>query len=155
MSTFYNKPSGLTKFFNSIFGWLGRRGWGPKKLVEIEVRGRKSGEPRRAAVNVLEMDRQRYLVSPRGDTEWSRNARVAGEAVIHRGKQEHVRLVELPEGERAPIIQAYLKENAMVTKREFGIEPDAPIEEFQAIAGKHPVFRIEPVTSTERTDPAA
>jgi hypothetical protein len=44
--------------------------------------------------------------------------------------------------QRAPIIQAYLKENAWVTQREFGVSPKAPIEEFQRIADRHPVFRV-------------
>ena len=47
-------------------------------------------------------------------------------------------------GERAPIIQQYLRENAWVTKREFGVDPKAPINEFEAIADKHPVFKITP-----------
>jgi len=34
----------------------------------------------------------------------------------------------------------------MVTKREFGVEPDAPIEEFQNIAERHPVFKITPAS---------
>jgi deazaflavin-dependent oxidoreductase (nitroreductase family) len=143
MSTFYNRPSRLAQISNRLFGWLAGKGLGPKKTVDLEVRGRKSGLPRRTAVNIVVFEGTRYLVAPRGDTEWSRNARAASEAVIHRGKPEQVRLADVPEAERAPIIQKYLRENALVTKREFGIEPDSPIEEFQRIAGSHPVFRIE------------
>ena len=55
-------------------------------------------------------------------------------------------LEEIPVDQRAPIIKAYLKKTAMVTKREFGIEPDAPIEEFERIADRHPVFRISPAS---------
>lgn len=144
MSTFYNRPGRLTQISNRFFGWLAGNGIGPKKTVDLEVRGRRSGLPRRTAVNLVEYDGARYLVAPRGDTEWSRNARAAGEAVIHRGKPEAVKLAEVAVAERAPVIQKYLKENALVTKREFGIEPDAPIEEFEHIAERHPVFRIEP-----------
>ncbi len=143
MSRFYNRPSRLIQFSNRLFGWLAARGVGPRKTVDLEVRGRKSGQPRRTAVNIVEVEGTRYLVAPRGDTEWSRNARAAGEGVIHRGKPESVRLSEVAEGERAPIIKKYLGENALVTKREFGIEPDAPIAEFERIASRHPVFRIE------------
>lgn len=145
MTKFYNRPSGMTKKSNSFFGWLGAHGLGPKKTVQLEVKGRKSGLPRTVAVNVVEYEGKRYLVAPRGNTEWSRNAIAAGdEAVIKRGKAENVRLVEIPVAERAPIIQKYLRENAIVTKREFGVDPKASIEVFQGIAEKHPTFRIDP-----------
>ncbi len=141
---FYNKPSGITKAMNGVMDWLGARGLGPRKLVRLEIKGRKSGQPRSVAVNELKYDGQRYLVAPRGNTEWARNARVNSDAVIKRGKPENVTLTELPTNERAPVIQAYLRENAWVTKREFGIDPKADINEFEAIADKHPVFRITP-----------
>jgi deazaflavin-dependent oxidoreductase (nitroreductase family) len=145
MPDFYNRPGRLIQLSNRLFGWLAGNGIGPKKTVDLEVRGRRSGEPRRTAVNLVEYEGARYLVAPRGNTEWSRNARAAGEAVIHRRGSEKVRLTELPAGQRAPVIQKYLEENAFVTKREFGIEPDSPLEEFERIAELHPVFRIEPV----------
>jgi deazaflavin-dependent oxidoreductase (nitroreductase family) len=142
--TIYQKPGAIARFMNSAFSWLASRGLGPRKTVTLEVKGRRSGEPRAVAVNTVDVDGQRYLVAPRGNTEWARNVRAAGgEAVIRRGKRQPVHLEELPVEQRAPIIQAYLKENALVTKREFGIEPSAPLEDFQRIAPQHPVFRIE------------
>jgi hypothetical protein len=75
-----------------------------------------------------------------------RNVRAAaGRAVLRHGKRESVSLEELPPGERAPIIQAYLKENAMATKQHFGVDPKADISEFERIAPVHPVFRITEV----------
>jgi deazaflavin-dependent oxidoreductase (nitroreductase family) len=141
---YYAKPSGFTKFMNGIFDRLGARGLGPKKLIRLTVKGRKSGEPRSVAVNEVTFDGTRYLVAPRGNTDWSRNALVNPDAVITRGKSENVMLVNVPVGERAPIIQAYLRENAWVTKREFGVDPKASIEEFERIAERHPVFRVTP-----------
>ena len=141
---FYNRPGGLVKASNGFMSWLSSHGLGPKKMVRLEVKGRKSGEPRSVAVNEVTVSGQRYLVAPRGNTEWSRNARVNPDAVITRRKSEKVTLMELPTGERAPIIQQYLRENAWVTKREFGVDPKAPINEFEAIADKHPVFKITP-----------
>ena len=143
----YQRPSKPVQIMNAFFGWLAARGLGQSKTVQLEVRGRKSGQPRRVAVNLVEFEGTRYLVAPRGNTEWVRNARAAGEAVITRRKPEHVKVADIPAGERAPIIQKYLRENAIVTKREFGIEPDAPIEEFERIAPDHPVFRITPTTA--------
>jgi deazaflavin-dependent oxidoreductase (nitroreductase family) len=142
---YYNPPTGIIKSMNGFFGWLASHGIGPRKTVEIEVRGRKSGQPRKVAVNLVEVNGKRYLVAPRGETEWVRNVRADnGLAVIRRSGAENVLLTEIPEPERPTIIQKYIGENAMVTKREFGVEPDAPIEEFQRIAGRHPVFLIEP-----------
>ena len=142
--TVYHKPSGMTKFFNRVFGSFAGIGLTPKKSVMLEVKGRRSGEPRSVPVNWVEHDGNRYLVSPRGESEWVRNVRAGGgQAVLRHGKRESVRLEELPAGERAPIIQAYLRENAMSTKQHFGIDPRSDITEFERIAPVHPVFRIE------------
>ncbi|MEK7247515.1 MAG: nitroreductase/quinone reductase family protein [Chloroflexota bacterium] len=144
MTKFYNKPSGFTKKMNSFLGWLGGRGMGPKKMVQLTIKGRKSGQPRTVAVNIVEYDGKRYLVAPRGNTEWSRNAIASGgEAVIKRGKPEDVRLVDIPVADRVPIIQKYVEETAIV-RAEFGVEPDSSDEEYQKIAEKHPTFRIDP-----------
>ncbi len=143
MTNFYNKPSGFTKKMNSFMGWLGGLGIGPKKMVQLTVTGRKSGQPRTVAVNIVEHDGKRYLVAPRGNTEWARNAIVAGgEAVIKRGKPEDVRLVDVPVAERAPIIQKYVKETAIV-RGEFGLKEDSPLDEVQKVADRHPTFRID------------
>ncbi|HEY8768457.1 MAG TPA: nitroreductase family deazaflavin-dependent oxidoreductase [Dehalococcoidia bacterium] len=144
-SKFYARPSGFTRWMNSVMGALVARGIGPKKMAQLEIKGRKSGVVRSVAVNLLNYDGRRYLVAPRGETEWVRNARAAvGEAVLRRGKPKNVTVTEIPVGERAPIIQAYLRENAWATQREFGVSPKAPINEFEAIADKHPVFKITP-----------
>jgi len=145
--TMYHKPSGLVKAMNSLVGRLASWGLIPGGTALLQVKGRRSGQTRSTAVTWVEHDGQRYLVAPRGNTEWVRNVKAAGgEAVLKHGKSDAVRLEELPVEQRAPIIQAYLKKTARVTKREFGIEPDAPIEEFQRIAPDHPVFRITTIS---------
>jgi len=145
--TMYHKPSGLVKAMNSFVGRLASWGLIPGGTALLQVKGRRSGQTRSTAVTWVEHDGQRYLVAPRGNTEWVRNVKAAGgEAVLKHGKSDAVRLEELPVEQRAPLIQAYLKKTARVTKREFGIEPDAPIEEFQRIAPDHPVFRITTIS---------
>jgi deazaflavin-dependent oxidoreductase (nitroreductase family) len=147
--TRYNKPSGPVKLMNAIIGRLAAMGMIPGDTVQLQVKGRRSGQMRSNSVTWVEHDGQRYLVAPRGNTEWVRNVQAAGgEAVIKRRKAEKVRLEEIPLEQRAPIIKAYLKKTAMVTKREFGLDPDAPIEEFEKIAPRHPVFRITPAASS-------
>ncbi|MDO8617073.1 MAG: nitroreductase/quinone reductase family protein [Dehalococcoidia bacterium] len=139
----YHKPGGLTRAMNSVLGWFASLGLTPGQMITLELKGRRSGKVRSTVVNSVEYGGQRYLVSPRGESEWVRNVRSAGGlAVIRHGKRAGVRLEEVPAGERAAIIQAYLKRNAMATKAHFGIEPDAPLPEFERIAALHPVFRI-------------
>lgn len=140
----YLKPTKLTQLFNRTAAWLAARGMMPAKTVQIEVKGRRSGEPRLAAVNYVEYEGQRYFVSTRGESEWVRNVRAAGgEVVINRGGRKRARLEELPSGETAPIIKKYLGENALATRRQFGLDPKAELPEFEAVAADHPVFRIE------------
>ena len=141
--TFYHKPTPMTRVFNGVMGWLASIGLTPSDTLTLEVKGRRSGQTRSTVVTSVEHDGQRYLVSPRGGTEWVRNVRAAGgEATLrHRGRQG-VRLEELPVDQTAPIIKAYLKKTKMATKQHFGIDPNAPIEEFESIAARHPVFRV-------------
>src|SRR5437764_14695390 len=78
-STHYQAPDWFTRnVFNRVVAALTRMGlsvWGSRVL---EVRGRKTGEARRTPVNVLALGGDRYLVAPRGQTQWVRNLRAAG-----------------------------------------------------------------------------
>ena len=141
--TFYRRPTKVTQAFNRFMSWLASLGLMPSDTITLAVKGRRSGIVRSNVVTWVKQDGERYLVSPRGESEWVRNVRAAdGEAVIrHRGRQR-VRLEEMATEERAPIIKAYLAKTAMATRAHFGVDPKAEIEEFEAIAGRHPVFRI-------------
>ena len=139
----YNKPGALTKKMNSLVGWLAARGIGPKRMVRLEHKGRVSGDIRSTAVNWTEHDGLRYLVSPRGETQWVRNVRAdGGRAVLrHGGNSETVRLEEISVEGRAAIIKQYVGDYKVV-KREFGLEPDDSIEQYDGIAANHPTFLI-------------
>jgi deazaflavin-dependent oxidoreductase (nitroreductase family) len=140
---FYHRPTKFTQRFNAFISWLASLGVTPSDTVTLEVKGRRSGRVYSNAVTWVEVDGQRYLVSPRGESEWVRNARAAGgEAVTRRRGRHQVRLEEMPVEQRAPILQAYLKKTAVATRQHFGLSRDAPLEEFERIAGRHPVFRI-------------
>ncbi len=141
--TFYRRPTKLTQVFNRLFSRLASLGLTPARTVALEVKGRRSGQVRSTVVNYLRYEGERFLVSPRGEAEWVRNVRAAGgDAAIRHGRLQRVRLAEVPAEQRAPIIKAYLGENALSTRQHFGVDPKAPIEEFEAIAARHPVFRI-------------
>ena len=105
-------------------------------LSKLSVRGRSTGRWRSVPVAVLEHDGQRYLIAPRGNTEWSRNLRAAGTARLTRGgRAEEFEAVEVPAGERPPLIEVY--------RERFGKFPTvaATFRELPDPAD-HPTFRI-------------
>jgi deazaflavin-dependent oxidoreductase (nitroreductase family) len=131
----------FNRFINGLMG-LGLSVWGSRVL---EVRGRKSGEPRRTPVNLLTVEGTRYLVAPRGETQWVRNLRAAGEGKLLLGRRsEQFSATELTdESVKAPILRAYLKRwKAEVGVFFDGVGPDSSEEEMLGAAAKHPVFRI-------------
>ena len=111
----------------------------------LEVRGRKSGEWRRTPVNPLDFEGARYLVAPRGHTQWVKNLRSSSEGRLRVGwRTEHFRAAEIPDEENAPLLRAYLKRWKWEVGVFFGgVGPDSSAEELARIAPDHPVFRVE------------
>lgn len=143
---YYKRPSWFDlHVLNVAVAALTRAGfsiWGSRIL---RVRGRSSGEWRSAPVNLLTHEGKRYLVAPRGQTQWARNLRVAGEGELLLGNRvEPFRAVEVSDGEKVPMLRAYLKNwKAEVGSFFRGVGPDSPDDEIRRIAPDHPVFRIE------------
>ena len=111
----------------------------------LEVRGRTSGEWRRTPVNPLKFEGALYLVAPRGETQWVRNLRASGEGRLRLGRSaEPFRAVEIvDEGEKAPILRAYLRRwKAEVGVFFEGVGPGSSEEQLRGIAPKHPVFLL-------------
>ena len=96
-------------------------------------------------MNLLTYDGQRYLVSPRGQTQWVRNLRAAGSGQLLLGKRvEPFQGVEIGDADKVPILSAYLKRWKMEVGQFFsGVSADSPEEELRRIAPDHPVFRVE------------
>ena len=141
----YRAPGWFTRnVFNRIVAAATRVGisvWGSRIL---EVRGRKTGETRSTPVNVLEFEGARYLVAPRGHTQWVRNIRAAGEAKLRLGgHREPIRVEEIPDADKPPLLRAYLERWKWEVGQFFGgVGPDAADEELARIAPDHPAFRI-------------
>jgi len=95
-------------------------------------------------VTWVEYDGERYLVSILGArTDWVRNSRAAkGHAVLRHGARRNVLSQEVPAAERAPIIQAWYQRTWSSTRPHLKLDPGAGVEEFERVAGAHPVFRI-------------
>jgi deazaflavin-dependent oxidoreductase (nitroreductase family) len=109
----------------------------------LEVTGRKSGRTVSLPVVLAVVDGQRYLVSMLGDNaQWVQNVRAAGgKAVLRSGGREDVRLEEVPAGQRAPILRAYLQ-RASGARPHLPVNKDATLAEFQRVAAAFPVFRV-------------
>src|SRR3569833_3394913 len=125
--------SGLTRMGVSL---LGSR--------VLYVRGRKSGEWRPTPVNLLRHESERYLVAPRGHTQWVRNMRVAGGGVLFFGCWVEVFFVtEVPDEEKPEILRAYLRRWKFEVGMFFdGVDATASDEKLLEIAPGYPVFRL-------------
>lgn len=120
---------------------LGISFWGSRIL---EVRGRKSGVWRSVPVNLLTFDGSDYLVAPRGETQWVRNLRAAGEGRLRVGKRTTTfEAVELLDAEKPRILRPYLERWKWEVGQFFeGVGPEASEEDLLGIAPNHPVFSI-------------
>lgn len=143
--TRYIAPDPFTRrVFNPLVAGLTRIGisvWGSRILG---VRGRVSGELRTTPVNVLTHDGQRYLVAPRGVTQWVRNVRAAGDCELRVGRRrEMVQVEELADADKPEILRDYLRRWKWEVGQFFdGVGPDATDAELLAIAAGYPVFRL-------------
>jgi F420H(2)-dependent quinone reductase len=143
----YRQPGWFTRnVFNRVVAFLTRRGvsvWGSRVL---EVRGRTTGEPRRTPVNLLTLDGRQYLVSPRGEGQWVRNARAAGGrvATLLGDRREEWVAHELAGPDKVRVLRAYLRRwKAEVGVFFDGVSADSSDEELAAIADRHPAFALE------------
>jgi len=141
----YVRPDWFTtNVFNRIVAVLTRLGLSVYGSRVLAVRGRTSGEWRTTPVNLLEYQGERYLVAPRGVTQWVRNIRASGEGELRVGwRREPIRVVELSDAEKPDLLRAYLRRWRFEVGTFFqGVGPDASEEDLRRIAPGYPVFRI-------------
>src|SRR5215217_6363400 len=103
----YLAPDAFTRrVFNPIVARLTRWGISVKGSRILEVRGRSSGTTRSTVVNLLTVDGVRYLVAPRGETQWVRNVRAdGGRGVLRLGRRsEAITATELPDDAKRPVL---------------------------------------------------
>jgi deazaflavin-dependent oxidoreductase (nitroreductase family) len=146
----YQRPGWFTKqVFNRVVAGLTRLGVSVAGSRVLEVRGRSSGEPRRTPVNVLSFEGRRYLVAPRGHTQWVRNLRASGSGRLLVGRRaEDFRAVELSDAEKPALLRAYLERWKWEVGQFFGgVGPEATEDKLRRIAPDHPVFRLEEPTA--------
>ena len=141
----YLAPDGFTRrVFNPIVAGLTKSGLSLFGSRVLEVRGRVSGEWRAVPVNPLELDGRRYLVAPRGHTQWVRNLRAVGSGQLRKGrKRTTFTAIELADVDKAPIIRAYLQKWEFEVGKFFDdITKESTDAELLDAAPGFPVFEI-------------
>ncbi|MBF6219087.1 nitroreductase family deazaflavin-dependent oxidoreductase [Nocardia abscessus] len=145
LGTRYVGPAGFDAIFNRIANLLPKLGISVMGSRLLAVRGRKSGEWRTTMVNVMvREDGERFLVAPRGHTQWVRNLRAAGEGELRLGrKAETFTATEVADADKVPLLRLYLRKWGWEVGRFFeGVTKDATDEELAAIAPGFPVFQL-------------
>jgi hypothetical protein len=145
-----DKPesAGLHGFLESMYGRVFRliatTGVPPSFIVVLETKGRRTGKTRSTVLIIGADEGREYLVSLVPACDWAQNALAnGGRAVLRHGKRRRVTLVEVPVEQRAPILKAYLKWS-LGARAIIAVSHKAPVAEFEPIATKYPVFRIDP-----------
>jgi deazaflavin-dependent oxidoreductase (nitroreductase family) len=140
----YLAPTSATNLFNDAAKWLTARGISLMGSRVLAVRGRRSGEVRTTIVNVFTHEGERYLLAPRGHTQWVRNLRAAGEGELRLGRRSQRFVpVEIADAEKPALIRLYLRKWAWETGAFFdGLKADSPQADIEAAAPGFPVFRI-------------
>lgn len=142
----FRQPSATERVFNRIFGFLVGLGLGFSYNYLLQVRGRKSGKIYSTPIDLLERGGKRFLVAPRGRTQWVRNAEAAGEVTLKKGsKRECFRLRALSDQEKPEILKAYLDQFKREVQRYFPVPAGSPLEAFRGLLESYPAFELIPV----------
>ena len=141
----YVPPAGRADAaFSTAVAWLTDHGVSLLGSRVLTVPGRRSGLPQRVPVNLLVLNGERYLVAPRGNTQWVRNVRAAGGAELRVGRRvERVTAVELADDARLPVLRVYLRRWGWeIGKFVEGLSGNSTDAELAGAAPGIPVFRV-------------
>ena len=141
----FREPSRLERIFNKAFGLLVGLGLAPRYNYLVQVRGRKTGRVYAAPVNLLTHEGARYLVAPRGRTQWVRNAEAAAEVVLKRGaSRRRFRIRAVPDEQKPEMLKAYLDRFKLAVQRYFPVPAGSEARAFRDVADRYPVFELLP-----------
>ncbi|MDT5093888.1 MAG: hypothetical protein QOH60_3251 [Mycobacterium sp.] len=143
------KPPRWLKPMNKVMTAVQKLGIVPGPVRVLTVPGRKSGKPRTTPVTPFTFEDGIYVATGYPRADWVLNARAAGVGTLIRGrKSEPVAFVELTADEARPVLRALPTEvpaGVGFYKRAGMVEQGTP-DEFEALAGRCPVFRLDAVT---------
>jgi hypothetical protein len=144
MTTRYDEPNVAARAGNALIRWMAEAGISIAGTQALRVRGRKTGKRRGVVINLLTVDGRDYLVSPRGNTQWARNARAAG--VVEMGprwRSGEVRISEVSDDAKPELLKRYLDRWYWEVKGHVGgLTPESTDDEIRAAAPSIPVFEI-------------
>ena len=144
MTVRYDVPNVAARAGNELIRWLAEAGISIAGTQALRVRGRKTGKRRGVVINLLTADGRDYLVSPRGNTQWARNARAAG--VVEMGprwRSREVRIAEVSDDAKPELLKRYLDRWYWEVKGHVGgLTPQSTSDEIRATATSIPVFEL-------------
>jgi deazaflavin-dependent oxidoreductase (nitroreductase family) len=141
----FRAPSATERMFNRAFGFLVGIGLGFSYNYLLQVRGRKSGRIYSTPVDLLEIAGKKFLVAPRGRTQWVRNAEAAGEVTLKKGStRQTFRLRAIPDADKPEILKAYLDTFKREVQRYFPVPAGSSLQAFAALVQSYPAFELIP-----------
>ncbi|MFV8229378.1 nitroreductase family deazaflavin-dependent oxidoreductase [Mycolicibacterium fortuitum] len=124
---------------------LGLR-FGAKGPVILAVTGRKSGKPRATPVTPMFVDGKQYVAAA-PEAAWIANVRADQAATLSRGRRvERVRAIELSDADARPLLRLLpnMVPGWVGFLRQGGLVTDGDPDEFEALLGRMPIFRMDP-----------
>jgi deazaflavin-dependent oxidoreductase (nitroreductase family) len=139
----FRAPSAVERAFNKVFGFLVGMGLGFSYNYLLQVKGRKSGKIYSTPIDLLERGGKRFLVAPRGRTQWVRNAEAAGEVTLKKGSQrQQFKLRALADDEKPEILKGYLDQFKREVQTYFPVPAGSPVEAFRELVENYPAFEL-------------
>lgn len=144
MTTRYDAPNLAARAGNALIRWLAEAGISLAGTQALRVRGRKTGKRRSVVINLLTIDGRDYVVSPRGNTQWARNARAAGAVAMGpRWRSRDIRITEVADDAKPPVLKRYLDRWYWEVKGHVGgLAPESTDDELRSTAPSIPVFEL-------------
>ena len=144
------KPSAMESALNRALGFVAALGLGPPYLQVLEVRGRRTGKVYATPVSILMVGKRRFLVAPRGRTQWVQNAQAAGRVTLRKGSRREVLEVrEVAPEARPRLLKDYLDRFKSQVQRFFLVPAGSPPEAFAPYVDRYPVFELVPVSEQD------
>lgn len=146
------RPPGWLKPMNKVLMAMLRLGLPISRHeapVVLTVPGRKSGKPRSTPITPMHVDGKRYVVNGYPGADWVSNVRAADQVTLAQGRHtERARMVELAPEQASPILRAFpaAAPTGVQLMKRAGVLTDGTPEELERLAGRLPVFRIDPIT---------
>jgi deazaflavin-dependent oxidoreductase (nitroreductase family) len=142
------RPPWWLKPANKLFIRMSRLGlnFGGEGPVVLTVSGRTSGRERSTPVTPMTVGGQEYVVAGFPGADWVANVRAAGEATVARGRSvRRVKMVELSADDSRPLLRAFPEKvpTGVGFMKRAGLVTDGRPEEFEALAGRIAVFRLD------------